>query len=132
MSEICAKAQESLEQLRNRMTKIHYQCSNCGKRFQTSPIVGVPEGMYFAGCRAVGDAFFCEDCVRTWKSRNGETFDIQMKNPKGMFTKWWNRMVKEQCKGERIMQYRVLPNGECVEETEELPEPYRPERNNEE
>lgn len=37
--------------------KIHYQCSNCGKRFQVSPIPGVPDGMYISGCRAVGDAF---------------------------------------------------------------------------
>lgn len=29
-------------------------------------------------------------------------------------------MVKEKCKGERIMRYRVLPNGECVEETDEI------------
>ena len=29
--------------------KIHYQCSNCGKRFQTIPIPGVPDGMYFGG-----------------------------------------------------------------------------------
>ena len=42
--------------------KIYYQCSNCGKRFQTSPILGVPDGMYFSGCRAVGDAFYCEYC----------------------------------------------------------------------
>lgn len=30
--------------------KIHYQCSNCGKRFQVSPISGVPDGMYMTGC----------------------------------------------------------------------------------
>lgn len=61
--------------------KIHYQCSNCGKRFQTSPILGVPDGMYFNGCRAVGDAFYCEDCVKTWAERNGDEFDRQYKDP---------------------------------------------------
>lgn len=73
------------------MVKIHYQCSNCGKRFQTSPIPGVPDGMYISGCRVVGDSFYCEDCVKTWAERNGEEFDKQYKDPKGMFVKWWNR-----------------------------------------
>ena len=88
--------------------KIHYQCSNCGKRFQTSPIPGVPDGMYFSGCRAAGDAFYCEDCVKTWAERNGEEFDKQYKDPDGMFVKWWNREVDTQCKGMKIETYRVV------------------------
>ena len=95
--------------------KIRYQCSNCGKRFQVSPIPGVPDGMYFNGCRAAGDAFYCEACVKTWAERNGAEFDRQYKDPKGMFVKWWNRMVKDQCKGAKINSYKVLPNGDYVE-----------------
>lgn len=98
------------------MIKIHYQCSNCGKRFQTSPIPGVPDGMYLTGCRAVGDAFYCEDCVKTWAERNGAEFDKQYKAPQGMFAKWWNRTVVEQCKGANIKSYKVLSNGDYVED----------------
>ena len=94
--------------------KIHYQCSNCGKRFQTSPITGVPDGMYFSGCRAVGDAFYCEDCVKTWAERNGDEFDRQHKDPEEMFVKWWNRTVDMQCAGMNIKKYRVV-NGMYVE-----------------
>ena len=57
--------------------KIHYQCSNCGQKFQTSAMIGVPDGMYISGCRAVGDAFYCEECVKTWADRNGKPFDEQ-------------------------------------------------------
>ena len=95
--------------------KIHYQCSNCGKRFQTSPIPGVPDGMYFSGCRAVGDAFYCEDCVKTWAERNGGEFDKQYKDPEGMFVKWWNRTVDMQCAGMNIKKYRVI-SGMYVED----------------
>ena len=94
--------------------KIHYQCSNCGKKFQASPIPGVPDGMYFMDCRAVRDAFYCEDCVKTWSERNGKEFDKQYKNAQGMFAKWWNRTVDTQCKGMEIKSYRVV-NGEYVE-----------------
>ena len=47
------------------MTKIHYQCSNCGKQEQTSAMVGVPHGMYYLGYRASGDALYCPDCVKS-------------------------------------------------------------------
>lgn len=36
--------------------KIEYQCSNCGKRERVSAMVGIPEGMFALGYRAVGDA----------------------------------------------------------------------------
>lgn len=98
--------------------KIHYQCSNCGKRFQTSPIPGVPDGMHFSGCRSVGDAFYCEDCVKTWSERNGYEFDRQYKDPEGMFVKWWNRTVDMQCKGRKIMKCYIL-NGEYVKDKED-------------
>ena len=98
--------------------KIHYQCSNCGKRFQTSPIPGAPDGMYFNGCRAVGDTFYCEDCVKTWAERNGEEFDKQYKDPEGMFVKWWNREVDTQCKGQKIRKYYIV-NGEYMEAKED-------------
>ena len=94
--------------------KIHYQCSNFGKRFQTSPIPGVPDGMHFNGCRAVGDAFYCEDCAKTWAERNGKEFDKQYKDPEGMFVKWWNREVDTQCKSRKIKVYRAV-NGMYVE-----------------
>ena len=94
--------------------KIHYQCSNCGKRFQISPIPGVPDGMYFNGCRVVGDAFYCEDCVKSWAERNGKEFDKQYKDPEGMFVKWWNRTVDNQCKGQKIRKYYIV-NGEYME-----------------
>lgn len=61
--------------------KIHYQCSNCGQKFQTSAMIGVPDGMYISGCRAVGDAFYCEECVKTWADRNGKPFDEQYAMP---------------------------------------------------
>ena len=94
--------------------KIHYQCSNCGKRFQTSPIPGVPDGMYFSGCQAVGVAFYCEDGIKTGPKRNGNELDRQYKDPEGMFVKWWNREVDTQCKGKQIKVYRVV-NGMYVE-----------------
>ena len=96
--------------------KVRYQCSNCGQRFQSSAMVGVPDGMYISGCRVVGDAFYCEDCVKTWADRNGKKFDEQYKDPKGMFTKWWNRLVEEQAKaeGKTVKTYRVV-NGEYEE-----------------
>ena len=59
--------------------KIHYQCSNCGKRFQISPIPGVPDGM---------------------------------------FVKWWNRIVDNQCKGQKIRKYYIV-NGEYMEAKED-------------
>ena len=96
--------------------KIHYQCSNCGQRFQSTPMIGVPDGMYIRGCRVVGDAFYCEDCVKTWADRNGKPFDAQYKDPIGMFTKWWNRLVDEvaRAEGKTVKSYRVV-NGEYID-----------------
>ena len=100
--------------------KIHYQCSNCGKRFQSSAMIGVPDGMYYAGCRAVGDAFYCEDCVRTWKNRNGKNFDDQYKLAGEMFRKWWNGTVDAQAKldGKKLKSYRRTVCGEYVSDME--------------
>ena len=80
-------------------------------------MIGVPNGMYLLGCRAVGDAFYCEECVKTWAERNGEEFDKQYKDPIGMFTKWWNRTVKSQAEteGKAVKTYHVLPNGDYVD-----------------
>lgn len=96
--------------------KIHYQCSNCGQRFQTSAMVSVPDGMYQLGCRVVGDAFYCEDCVRTWSERNGKTFDEQYRDPKGMFQRWWNRTVEQQANLEQkeVKRYRITAWGDYV------------------
>lgn len=96
--------------------KIHYQCSNCGKRFVSSAIVGVPQGMYYSGCRVVGDAFYCEDCVKSWKERNGKEFDEQYKNTKKMFANWWNRTVEDQASDKsKIKKCKQLANGDFVE-----------------
>lgn len=99
--------------------KIHYQCSNCGQRFQTSAMIGVPDGMYMLGCRVVGDAFYCEDCVKTWAERNGKAFDEQYRDPKGMFWKWWNRAVDEQAKkeGRQVKSYHRSAWGDYVSDT---------------
>ena len=98
--------------------KISYQCSNCGQKFQSLAMIGVPDGMYISGCRAVGDAFYCEDCVKTWADRNGKPFDEQYAMPIKMFTRWWNNMVDEQArlesKTDKIKVFKVI-NGTYVE-----------------
>lgn len=100
------------------MMKISYQCSNCGQKFQVRAMVGVPDGMYISGCRAVGDAFYCEDCVKTWADRNGKPFDEQYAMPAKMFTRWWNNMVDEQArlesKTDKVKVFKVI-NGVYVE-----------------
>lgn len=96
--------------------KINYQCSNCGKMFESSPIPGVPQGMYYSGCRVVGNAFYCKDCVKTWKERNGKEFDEQYKNTQKMFANWWNRTVENQEKDKsKIKKCRQLANGDFIE-----------------
>ena len=89
------------------MTKMRYQCSNCGKRFETKVERGVPEEMYAAGCMATG-AFYCPDCVRTWKDRNGEEFDEQYKNSRKMFEDWWNQTVEQKSKETDRSNYEEL------------------------
>lgn len=96
--------------------KIHYQCSNCGKRFVTSVIPGVPQGMYYSGCRVFGDAFYCENCVKTWKERNGKEFDEQYKNPEKMFANWWNRTVESQISDKsKLKMCKQIANGDYIE-----------------
>lgn len=96
--------------------KIHYQCSNCGKKFIASAMPGVPQGMYYNGCRVVGNAFYCEDCVKTWKESNEEDFDKQISNPKKQFTDWWNRTVENQIENKiKLKKCKQLDNGDFVE-----------------
>ena len=90
------------------MKSIEIQCSNCGKHFEVIPFNEVPDAMYASGCRATG-VFYCSDCVRTWKDRNGKEFYEQYNNPRKMFEDWWNDTVDRQCKEE---------NGDNVEELE--------------
>lgn len=96
--------------------KIRYQCSNCGQRFVVSAMVGVPHGMYFGGSRVVGDAYYCEECVKTWPQRNGKRFDDQYKDPWGMFVKWWNKTVKDQAdaEGKELKTYHLNSVGDYV------------------
>lgn len=96
--------------------KIKWQCSNCGKRFQTSAMMGVPDGMYLSGVRVNGDAVYCEECTKTWADRNGKPFDEQYKDPIGMFTRWWNKEVDKQAEieGKTVKSYKVI-GGQYVE-----------------
>lgn len=93
--------------------KIKYQCSNCGKWFQTSTMAGVPHGMYWSGVRVNGDAVYCEDCVNTWADRNGKPFDEQYKEPWKMFCDWWNKEVNRQAKieGKKVKTYSWSSSG---------------------
>ena len=89
--------------------KMFIQCSCCGYHWETSPMLGIPEGMYYNGYRAVGDALYCPDCVKTWKDRNGEEFDNQYKNPSKMFANWWNNNVNAFVDDKaRIKTYRIV------------------------
>ena len=89
--------------------KIEYQCSNCGKLEKTSAMVGIPEGMFGLGYRAVGDALYCPDCVKSWAERNGKPFDEQYKDAGHMFAVWWNAKVLQKAKAEhkKLKKYAV-------------------------
>lgn len=91
--------------------EIVYWCSNCGKREVTSPVIGVPEGMYALGYRAVGNAIYCPECVRTWPERNGDEFDAEYRDPGTMFARWWNRQVEAVADASKIRRYRVGAGG---------------------
>lgn len=88
--------------------KIYYQCSNCGKHETTSAMVGISDGMYALGYRAVGNALYCPDCVKSWAERNGEEFDKQYKDPPHLFAVWWNRTVEREAarNGKKVKVYR--------------------------
>ena len=93
--------------------KIEYQCSNCGKRERVSVMVGIPEGMFALGYRAVGDALYCTDCVNSWAERNGKPFDEQYKDVGHMFAVWWNVTVLRKAKAEhkQLKEYCVNESG---------------------
>ena len=98
------------------MTKIHYSCSNCGKREVTSAMAGVPDGMYSLGYRAHGDVLYCPDCVKTWKERNGAEYDEQYKDPHHLFAMWWNNLLASQIEDKgSIKTYRENVIGDFVE-----------------
>ena len=85
------------------------QCSNCGFHFETRPMVGIPEGMYYDGYRAVGSALYCPECVKNWKERNGAEFDEQYWNPSKMFANWWNNKVNSFVNDKaKIKTYRIV------------------------
>ena len=97
--------------------QIEIQCSNCGKTYPVRPMVGIPHGLFSLGFRAVGDAFYCDDCVRTWKERNGKEFDEQYPDAPHMFAMLWNKTVKQAAEKEGIAPktYRQAANGDYVE-----------------
>ncbi len=89
--------------------KIFIQCSNCGFHFEVRPMCGICEGMYYSGNRAVGSAFYCEECVKTWKDRNGRDFDDDIENPSKQFVNWWNNKVRSVVADEsKIKTYRIV------------------------
>ena len=97
--------------------QIEFLCSNCGKSHMTRPMVGIPHGMFSLGYRAVGDAFYCDNCVRTWKERNGKEFDEQYPDAPHMFAMLWNKTVKQAAEkeGVAVKSYRQMSNGDYVE-----------------
>lgn len=65
--------------------------------------------MYYNGYRAIGSAFYCEECVKTWKDRNGRDFDDDIENPSKQFVNWWNNKVRSVVADERkIKTYRIV------------------------
>lgn len=52
--------------------KIYIICSNCGKH------VDKEKDRY----GKLGDAFYCGECIDTWKNRNNEKFSGRMINAK--------------------------------------------------
>lgn len=101
--------------------QIEFLCSNCGKSHMTRPMVGIPHGMFLLGYRAVGDAFYCNNCVRTWKERNGKEFDEQYPDAPLMFAMLWNKTVKQAVEeeGRPLKKYREAANGDFVEVSED-------------
>lgn len=96
--------------------QIEFRCSNCGKTHAVRPMVGIPHGMFSLGFRAVGDAFYCEDCVKTWKDRNGKEFDEQYRDAPHLFAMLWNKTVKQAAEeGMQLKTYREAANGDFVE-----------------
>lgn len=95
------------------MTKIHYQCSSCGKTESVRAMAGIPHGMFSIGYRAVGDALYCPDCVKSWEERNGVPFDEQYARPGTLFARWWNRKIEQAVddKG-RLQKYRMNALGD--------------------
>ena len=89
--------------------KIYIQCSRCGFHFCVSPMLGIPDGMWNNGYRAVGDALYCPECVQTWAERNGVEFDEQIVNPSRQFANWWNSKVEQAVNDKtRIKKYRIV------------------------
>ena len=97
--------------------EIRYQCSNCGKAEQTRAMLGIPDGMFYAGYRAHGDVLYCPDCVKTWKERNGAEYDEQYKDPHHLFAMWWNKQVQMQITDKsKIKTYRCNCIGDYLED----------------
>ena len=50
-------------------------CSNCGSKTSILKIGHEKELMVIAGWGKLGDAYYCKNCINTWKDRNTETFE---------------------------------------------------------
>lgn len=71
------------------MKKIFIQCSNCGEHRMIPQSYETMGEMYLVGYRAVGDALYCPNCVKSWKERNGGEFDEIYEAPMKMFFRWF-------------------------------------------
>lgn len=75
------------------MKKIRHICSNCGEQFAYNK--SKMQQVFNIGCRAVGDVFYCSECVANWRERNGENFSEQYCKEREMFEKYWNAEYTE-------------------------------------
>ena len=65
-------------------------CSNCGEHFELKP--GHLTETFDQGFRAVGDALYCPECVKTWEDRNGFPFDWAFRADR-LWGNYWFRNI---------------------------------------
>lgn len=89
--------------------KMFIQCTNCNHNFYTSPMLGIPEGMYYNGYRVIDDLLYCPDCVEKWEHENNTKFDEHYTNSSKMFANWWNSKVENFVVDKNsIKKYRIV------------------------
>ena len=57
--------------------KVQIMCSRCGQRsreinYDQYSRIEPPEELVNDGWNSYGDAFYCEQCAKTWEERNGK------------------------------------------------------------